>query len=241
MKVTNVDSIIPYLKGAIPIGVGTTAICFLIKDNKVLKLYRNTYLKNVMFDYYNMEDKLSLLSTVSNESFIGPEELLKKDDEIIGYMYDYKKGRTLKSLTDNASKENIINPYKKLIKNSSEISKFNIIFFDLHQRNVILSDEYYVIDLDKFYIDENGYDIERMNRIAINKTILSALFDLKFNEYLQFIDKRLTDLYRSANSESEDAFIDLINELYLYNDTKKDVKRNTLIHKYCKDSFKAPF
>ena len=237
MKITEVNSIIPYLKRSVPIGMGSTAICFLMKDNRVFKLYLITYKKFLLFYYNDMKEKLSLLNEVSNESFIGPKEIITVKNEIVGYIYDYKKGHTLKTLSNKTTKDMLINPYLKLINNSDKISEFNIRYYDLHQRNILLSDEYYVIDLDKFYKETCEFcNVKVLNRANINRVILSALFDLKFNEYITFLDNDLNDLLRCANNEDPEAFIDLINELFKDNETKKDVKKYTLINIYEKEN-----
>ena len=49
MKKTAITSILPYLKDSKFIGYGCTSICFLMKNNRVLKLYINTDCKNRFF------------------------------------------------------------------------------------------------------------------------------------------------------------------------------------------------
>lgn len=76
MKVTKIDSILPYLRGSKYIGKGSTAFCFLMKNNKVLKLFINSYDKKVLFNHYdNIIDHFSGISTLKNDTYIVPEEL----------------------------------------------------------------------------------------------------------------------------------------------------------------------
>ena len=68
MKKTAIMSIRPYLNKSIPIGVGTTATCFLMHDKRVLKLFMDTYGKQCLFECYsNIIDhfKMLMLSNVS--------------------------------------------------------------------------------------------------------------------------------------------------------------------------------
>ena len=74
----------------IPIGLGSTAICFRTFDNKVLKIYLNTTNKKNLFKCKNdMISHLESIVKLKNNSYVPPETILVKDNKCIGYIYNY--------------------------------------------------------------------------------------------------------------------------------------------------------
>lgn len=238
MKVINIKSILPYISLSIPIGLGTSAVCFLMSNNKVLKLYINTYLKYELFHTFNMEEHLICLSKVSNDSYIGPEEILIKNNKVIGYIYSYVPGKVLKKLPDDIKLEHFIKAYEKLYKDTILISNKNYIIQDLHQKNIIFNNYFNVIDLDKGYLDgSNKEKIFIKNMASINKTIINSIFGLKFFEYLHFQDDKLDDLYNLSLYENSELFYELLERLFHNNLNKKEVKEKTKIYIHEKDPY----
>lgn len=236
MKITEIKSILPYLVGAIPIGIGTTAICFLMPNGKVLKLYRNTYLKRELFYYNDMKQHLNFLNSISNDSYIGPEELLMKNDEVIGYIYTYINALELKRLRNNIKLNDIVKGYEKLYSDTISISNNKFRLKDLHQKNILFNGNYYVIDLDKGKLDErDSNEVFDSNIADINNVIINAIFDLKFFEYLAFYDDDLDELLYSSLYESHEDFYELLERLFFNDITKRKVKENTRIYIHKKD------
>ena len=236
MKTTEIKSILTYLVGAIPIGIGTTAICFLMPNGKVLKLYMNTYLKRELFYYHDMRKHLEFLNNISNESYIGPEELLIKNDEVIGYIYTYINGLELKRLKNNIRLNDIVKGYENLYNDTLKISNNKFRLNDLHQKNILFNGNYYVIDLDKGYVDnKDNKKIFDINITNINNNIINSIFDLNFFEHLSFYDDDLDKLFYSSLYENHEDFYELLEKLFYNGITKKDVKEKIRIYVHKKD------
>lgn len=236
MKTTEIKSILPYLIGSIPIGIGTTAICFLMPNGKVLKLYMNTYLKRELFYYHDMRKHLEFLNSISNDSYIGPEELLMKNNEVIGYIYTYINALELKRLRNNIKLNDVVKGYEKLYNDTLKISNNKFRLKDLHQKNILFNGNYYIIDLDKGFLDDrDNNEIFNSNIIDINNIILNAIFDLKFFEHLSFYDDDLDELLYSSLYENHEDFYELLQRLFDNNLTKKEVKENIRIYVHKKD------
>ena len=83
MKDIVIKSTFPYLKGSKYIGKGKTAYCFLMKDNRVLKLFYNSPETKNMFEYFrNPVEHFYELEKAGNDTFVAPKELLIKDGKL---------------------------------------------------------------------------------------------------------------------------------------------------------------
>lgn len=215
MKITEINSLSKYLLGAKIIGVGTTAICFLLSDKRVLKLYYNSYNKKHLFYTKDMTKHLEMLGKLTNETYIGPNEILISNNEVIGYLYPYINAKTLKHMKKYISLDSIINKYKKLEKNTKEISTSNFLLRDLHDRNILIDKDIYIIDLDRGYIDQESTNdkVYTYNMREINKTIIDSLFNVKDYQLLEFTNLDIQKLYKEAIHKNPEAFIELLIKL----------------------------
>lgn len=227
MKKTEITSILPYLKGAIPIGVGTTAICFLMPNKNVLKLYIELEGKINLFKYFDMNRHIEELNMICNDTYIGPQEVLIKNNQVVGYIYPYVYARVLKRLSDKVEEEDILKGYKKLYTDTYLISKQNFKLFDLHLKNMLYNGNYYVIDLDKGKI-ENQDNIFHYNIKEINKKIINSIFDLGMFDYVEFFDDDLEELFNQFDNYF--AFKELIEKMFYGGLTKREVKQNCKIN-----------
>lgn len=200
MKFTEIKSISTYLKNSRLIGVGTTAVCFLMENGNVLKLYLNTYNKRKLFYVNDMTEHLSLLNSISNDSYIGPQEVLIKNGECIGYIYPYVYSKTLSSIDRNKSIYDITKSFDKLIEDTKKVSYKSFRLGDLHDKNILFNYTYSVIDLDKGYIEDrlDIQDIQSANMKNIIKTIIYAIFKVKCFDEISFFDDKISDIYFST-------------------------------------------
>lgn len=238
MKFTEIKSIFPYLKNSQIIGVGTTAICFLMQDGNVLKVYLNTFNKKELFYKRNMLEHLKLLNSISNDSFIGPTEVLVKNGNCVAYIYPYVYARTLFNMKKDTTIYDIVQSFDKLIDDTKKISEKSFRLGDIHDQNILFNHVYSIIDLDRGYI-EDRYDIKNIqtsNMKEITKTIIYALFKVKCFEEISFFDDKLNELYFSTiyyHPEKLGEFLEKIVSIYdLKNPTRNNlIKRRDYILK----------
>lgn len=232
MKFTHVNNLSEFLYGSRIIGVGTTAVCFLMSDNRVLKVYRNTYLKRQLFELKNMKEHLKLLNKITNDSYIGPDEVLLKNNEVIAYIYPYINSKTLSKISNGVTIYDLCENFDKLIDDTEKVSNYSFRLGDLHSKNILFNLYYHLIDLDKGYIekDKDKSEINRENIRDITKTIIYSLFNIKYNEEICFYDKNLNDLYCSVIYYNQAKLKDLLEEIIkIYN--IENPKKKTLVNK----------
>jgi len=234
MKITEVNNLYKYLIGAVPIGFGTTAVCFLMRNNKVLKVYYSISLKNIMMS------KFEILDEIGNDSYITPEEVLIKDNLCIAQIYPYIKAKTLNKINKNTISELLIN-YDKLKKDTKYVSDRNFLLGDLHRKNILFNGSYYVIDLDKGYTEERYSEntIYSLNMRKINETILYSIFGIKSDRVVDFYNEDIKKSYCKSLSDL-DYFPELLELFAKYSESEdvkvisKKIEYNTSINTYYK-------
>lgn len=212
--------------GAKIIGRGQTAICFLLNNGKVFKLFHDIdEVKNEIKEdiISNFED----INSISNDTFIGPDTLIFKNGNLIGYTYDYLPGKTLKKLKNTLLVSDILNNYDYLIENTKDISDNKFILRDLHSRNILLGNHFHIIDLDRGE-KTSEFDCKtsfKINTHAINEALVYALFNADKNKIIEFSDPLISDLFH--NISDVNAFKELMNIfLEKYSDaTSKSLRR----------------
>ena len=237
MKKTAITSIYPYIKNTKIIGKGKTSICFLMSDNRVLKLFLNTYYKKRLFKSNdNIINHFEKINSLKNDSYIVSEELLIKDKELIGYIYPYINGKTLHSIDKKTNIELLINSYDKLKEDTVLISNKKFVLNDMHDRNILFNYNYYIIDLDFGFFKDNddSNKILNYNMYKINNTIIHSLFNKYQDTIIEFIDNDLNNLYKESIISNYNSIKLLLSELSKYNNTKNDLilKEKELIKVY---------
>ncbi len=207
LKVTEVKSAYKLLKDTIPIGYGTTAMCFLTRDNNVIKYYLPTPNKKEMFAKRNMLETLTFIYLIQNNTYVGPEEVFMKNDEVIGYKYPYIEAPTIKSLSNNTTLFELYNHYEELLKDTKDISDKHFRLHDVHYKNVLFNGNYYVIDLDKGREDLNCTSLYKHNANLLGQTMVEKLFNVKPWEIAFFEEEKIKEAYHYINwSDDESVF-----------------------------------
>ena len=212
MKITEIDNVMDYIKYSIPIGIGTTAICFLMPDGRVFKYYIDTPNTYALFQS-DMIERLSNINKVMNDTYIGPEEVLVMHKKVVGYLYPFVKARTLKHMKKSNTIDELFGRADKLIKDTIDISNKGFMLFDVHWKNILYDGNYYVIDLDKGHLVESRERLLSHNLNQIYQTIFETIFKIKPWEVIDFNDRRLTDMYYKNKWDNEDSlneFLDYI-------------------------------
>lgn len=198
MKVTEVNNLSKYLIGAKLIGIGTTAICFLMQNGQVIKIYLDTYHKRDLFNRREMFSHLEYLNSLNSEYYIAPIEMLVKDGKVIAYIMDFVPGKTLKRLSKKTKLTEVIGALKRLEEATYKVTEAKFRLGDLHDRNIIYNGELVVIDLDNGYLTDNYKENNLMNynmQDLINQVIYS-IFGIKFNQDIYFKNPDLDSEYK---------------------------------------------
>lgn len=224
MKITVNPNLMTYLLGSKPIGIGTTAICFLMPNGKVLKLYHNKQFKKE-FSQDNFINHFETLNKITNDTYIGPEELLIKEN-CLGYIYPYIVAQTLHKSISNLNSNYILEKYPKLVEDTKKISDENFLLNDLHDRNILISSTINVIDLDRGKINNrlSKEHICKYNLAKINKTFIYSIFNIKDNELIDFIDNNIQKLYSLSIGKEPTIFPELLEYMdSKYNPTQENI------------------
>lgn len=208
------------------IGIGTTAKCYKY-DDKVIKLF---------FDYFyedlNLEDKrifelYSLLCDIHVDSFFTPEKIIVKDSKVVGYIYPFVRGKTLRKLRNEFTIQDILRRYDKLVKDNEELTKYGFELFDVHDKNIIVNDIFNIIDLDRGRIENIPLEqLKSINLKKINQSIIDSLFKVKYEDEIIFRKDKMNELYRQLEDPND--MVNLLQEFLQENCEDETVKFKTL-------------
>lgn len=201
------------------IGVGTTARCYKLKDGSVLKLFKKNYNANLLLTKEIFNEDLSRFNTITNDTFIGPEACIIDNDKIVGYIYPYVEGCSLKQIDNNIKLRDIFKNYEKLLIDTKEISDKNFRLFDIHNGNIIYSNGFLrIIDLDKGYFYDEGD--ENLGYISNSREIFENVFGRIFNkktyEIVNFKNKDLQILFNRFDTRNIYAINEFIEYVTFY-------------------------
>jgi len=246
MKKTAIVNLYPYLKGSYPIGIGTTAICYLMKDRRILKVFLNTSGKDYLFKRFdNVIDHFEKINALKNSTYVVPEEVLIKDGICIGYIYKYVNSRTLKHIRLNTKIDALTYGYDKLYEDTKEISNKKFCLFDVHDKNILYNGNYKIIDLDKgtFEYSMEDEQILKENMRLLNQTIIYSLLKVKENEILEFYNIDLRHSYNENILKNYKGMKTFLKDFQKYKkniNTVFDMKLNSkkLVNSYYNDYYK---
>lgn len=213
---------------------GSTARCYRTKDGKVLKQFRNTYRARTLFRLNDdIEGHFNRLSELNNDTYVGPEVLIKSlEDRIVAYYMEYRNARTIKKFRSNIRLYDLINPYRKLIVDTKVISEARFRLQDLHTENILFNGLFHVIDLDHGRFDEyhTEEDILKYNMCDLVHTIIDGMFGVSYFKDIYFNDIYLDELYKRLTNDDYELFFEFISKLEdligIKNPTIGQLKRN---------------
>lgn len=187
-------------KGKI-IGFGTSAKCFLYDQDTVLKLFYKDYSEKLNLNDKSTYELFDLLCEMHIDSFISPEKLIVSGDKIVGYFYPFIKGKTLKHLINQFTLKNLIERYDKIVEDNKRLAAYKFRLFDLHGNNIIVNDQFNIIDMDRGFIDTYFYDkLEKTNLKYINESIIDTLFKVKYIDDNVFTLNEMSKLYSDLST-----------------------------------------
>ncbi len=228
------------------IGQGRTACCFLLKDGTVLKIYKETRIKRELFELYPMLEQVKLLSNLKNGSYIAPEVVFVYENEVIAYKTEYKNAKTLAKIKPYTMVSTILVNLEKLIEDTCLIGEKKFRLGDLHGKNILFNDFFYMIDLDFGHtIEESIENVNIINIRSVIKLILDTLFDVEDDELLKISDPSIFKLYDKTvyeNYKNIYSFFDALQDRLNVSDLQvKDLrlKYNGLISKEYNSYYKS--
>ncbi len=212
MNIVEVDDLKQFKK--LPIGIGTSAVCYRIDENTVAKLFYDFFCYD--FDINNpiVRNQFELFSSLSNDTYKGPNQLIVKDGIIVGYLYPFIDGKTLHRVRNSLTVDDIVMKYSKVIEDTKRISSFNFRLHDLHDKNILVNDSFRVIDLDRGYQENNSNEkgLLKYNMIDINRVIIHSLFHVDDKDSIVFYKDFLQELYDKCLYEDYRFLVDFLEQ-----------------------------
>lgn len=228
MRTRQVDSVLNLIKGSRFIGAGTTGFCFLLPNEKVVKIYYDSSRTRGLFSRHGnkLMDFFEYIGSFSNENFYGPIEVLLNGDKIIGYIMDLSYGKTIKHMSGKVTIDDIERMIDILIKNVKEVSRRNLRIADTHQRNIMYSYIFRVIDLDDcYYCRDYPYDkLVKYNMESLLIVITNALFKVPDKHDLYFNNPELDTLYKQSVYRNYEEYFDFLEYLRTYGNNLGDLR-----------------
>lgn len=213
------------------LGKGTTAVAFLTKDKKVLKVFLNNYRKWCAFQDYDMLKHLENLSNIKVKNVYTPNDIYVKNGQVIATKLDYIKGNVLKKHVPNIPLKVFTEMLLELIEETYKLTELGVYVHDFHNKNVIINENgINIFDTDEFEVTvSNNGDFLNHNLSSFLHTILLSIFkfpkDFRFdNEYL---DTLLFNFYKGTIESYED-------DLELYYALCKEFGENESLKKVSK-------
>lgn len=218
MEIVKVNSLTKLLFGSRIIGIGSTAICFLLRNGEVFKLYLNTGNKQQLFQKYDMYEHLELMHDLGNDSYVAPNKVVFKDNDIIGYIMEYRNAKTIKHFSKSVSLKEIIEAFRELVENTYKISEAKFRLADVTDRNILFNKYFSIIDLDQGEIrsDLDAYNVMSYNLSDIATQVVNALFRVNYFDEVHFKNDELEFIYKNMMYSDYHYFYDLMESLEDY-------------------------
>ena len=130
-------------------GEGSNSTCYLLNDDKVLKIYHSDILDyNVVY-----EENLAPLLEIKNGTFIFPERMFTNDEGIVtGYISPCIKGETLVDSSDSPLIKDFVEQIDSVYQDILSISKKGVFTCEMGAKNIIFNGKFYIIDTDTYFI-----------------------------------------------------------------------------------------
>lgn len=214
------------------LGMGRLGICFLLPNNKVLKIFITPWRIRELYRFFpDLELHFEEINSIGNESFMAPEILLMNKGKVMGYIASYGCGKRLANMVLSTPISKIIEAYKPLIQDTKRISDEHFELHDIHDHNILYDDlvnRFSCIDLDHGRKSDLSPDATlKLNMRAINRCIISSLFGVDSEKKdIEFYDYDLNKIYLNAIRRDYEAIFEFLT--YLQDMMKEDVTRRTL-------------
>lgn len=171
---------------------------FDLNTNSILYTYQNEIYKIPYYIKEDLEDILNYLKECNLNELVQINKMLYQNEKLVGYsMNNYNNYKSMKKnrhRTLRLKKEDC----KKIITASEKLNKYNIIFNDYHESNILLNNEtnnIKICDIDAIKISDD----ERLKKLQIKQSIvlcISYLYNVK-KEYMNLLIRSNTEVNKS--------------------------------------------
>lgn len=190
------------------LGIGTTAITFLTRENQVLKLFLDTERKHFLFNEYNMLEHLQELGDIKVKNIYTPNDIYVKNGEVIATKLDYIKGEVLKKHVPDIPLKDFSDMLQEFIEAAHELSKLGVYVRDFHSKNVIINNNgINIFDTDQFDVTYFQEDIclEHNLNAFLHEIFFSIYkFPQEFRFNSKYLDSLLSNFYSVIGSYKDD-------------------------------------
>lgn len=221
-----------FLKNSKHIGDGSQGICYL-KNQLVYKIFYNYSDEDEDFVSGYDESELLRFKNIDNKMFVWPQEIIRIEDKIVGYISKYKKANNLYKINPLLVDLNKLR--KSIIESQREIkiiSEYGVKTYDM-MYNILYGDRLYSIDTDEFsYSDIDTQDLQNRNIKNFEYELFLFLIDNYF-ENIVLDNKELKEIYEIKKDII--LFLDIFKkriselagkEVNKLEDVKKYIRRN---------------
>lgn len=180
------------------IGMGSQGLVYLDeKKGKVYKIFHQ------FFDDYDADcyitydiEQIKKFSNVANQTFVWSEDVIYVNNEVVGSVSKYVKGKNLYMIDPlQINLNRFINGIEMVQKDIKTISKHGILTYDIMYNTLYNNGKFYIVDHDEYsYSYENPVALMEKNFDNFNLEIMFFLIDNYFDEFISN-SKILTSMY----------------------------------------------
>ena len=139
---------------------------------------------------------------------------------------DLSYGKTIRHMSGDVTIDDIERMVDTLIKNVKEVSRRNLCIADTHQKNIMYSYVFRMIDLDDCYYCRN-YSYEKLveyNMENLLFVITKALFKVRDSNDVYFKNPKLDDLYKKSVYQNYEEYFEFLKYLRNYGNDLADLR-----------------
>lgn len=222
MNFDNINDLILYLKELKELGSGSQGTVYYDKKKKkTIKIYDSV----LDYDEYTLykENEILRFGTIKNGTYIFPDEVVKLNNQVIGYISRYVSGKSLYMINPLLIKlDNFSRAIKPVINDTKIITDMDIATHDVMYNIMYGNNKFHIIDTDEYSYSIRNYEVLfKHNILNFDLSIKYFLVDNLFDEFV-YDNKLLKEMYNADDCSSLDflkAFRKLLSE---YSDQNVD-------------------
>lgn len=187
------------------LGSGSQGIVYFNKKtNQVFKFFYQFFEKydEEFYIKYCREDILKF-SNIINDTFKWPTDVIMVGSEVVGYISEYVRGRSLSEIDSmNVDLNSLSIHLDRVIPDIKTISNNGVLTFDVMYNILYGNNGLFVIDHDEYtYSDIDSSKLYQKNAKNFNDGIVCFLVDNYFDEFVSSY-KDLTELYKGKSIDT---------------------------------------